>query len=72
MGTGKFKGKLPFKFFACGRVGHDASKCAYKENHDKKENEKDVENKNAKNMFLDKKSIYSNEDHKIKTDDQEN
>ena len=28
-GTGKFKGKLPFKYFQCGRIGHFASKCPY-------------------------------------------
>ena len=33
VGTGKFRGKLPFKFFSCGRVGHYASKCPYRENH---------------------------------------
>lgn len=28
-GSGKYKGKLPFKCFNYGRVGHFASKCAY-------------------------------------------
>ena len=27
--TGKFKGKLPFKSFKCGRIGHFASRCPY-------------------------------------------
>ena len=26
-GQGKYKGKLPFKCFKCGRVGHFVSKC---------------------------------------------
>ena len=28
-GFGKYKGKLPFKFFNCGRIGHFSNKCPY-------------------------------------------
>ena len=33
LGTGRFKGKLPFKCFACGRVGHYVAKSNHKETH---------------------------------------
>lgn len=35
LGTRKFLVKLPFKCFACGRVGHYATKFPHKDNHDK-------------------------------------
>jgi hypothetical protein len=28
-GIDKYKGKIPFKCFNCGRVGHFSSKCTY-------------------------------------------
>ena len=31
-GTGKYKGKLPFKCFNCGRTKHYARKCPFEEN----------------------------------------
>jgi hypothetical protein len=30
-GIDKYKGKLPFKCFNCGRVGHYAKKCPFEE-----------------------------------------
>jgi hypothetical protein len=40
-GSGKYKGKLPFKFFNCGKFGHFASKCPYpKDDPEEKENKK--------------------------------
>jgi hypothetical protein len=29
-GSGKYKGKLPFKCFNCGRIGYFANKCPHK------------------------------------------
>eukprot|EP00253_Pinus_taeda_P014166 PITA_14166 len=34
-GAGRFRGKLPFKCFACRRVGHYAAKCPHRVNLDK-------------------------------------
>eukprot|EP00253_Pinus_taeda_P003603 PITA_03603 len=36
-GTGRFRGKLPFKCFACGRVDQYAAKCPHKDKLDKDE-----------------------------------
>ena len=40
-GSGRFRGKLPFKFFSYGRVDHFAAKFPHKDKYDKgKEYEK--------------------------------
>ena len=40
-GTSKFKGKIPFKCFKCGRIGHFASKSPYGKISDNDEEEEE-------------------------------
>ena len=51
-GSGRFRGKLPFKCFACGRVSHYDARCPHKDKYEKgkeyaKENIKQVVNKRS-------------------------
>eukprot|EP00253_Pinus_taeda_P023669 PITA_23669 len=57
-GTGRFRGKLPFKCFACGRVGHYVAKCPHKDKIDRgKQSIRWNKKQNAN-----KKSYYTHED----------
>ena len=57
-GFKRFRGKLPFKCFACGRVSHYAAKCPHKDKYDKG---KEYAKWNRK-QSVSKKSYYTHED----------
>ena len=56
-GSGRFRGNLPFKWFACGRVGHYETKCPHKVKLDK---DKEPVRWNKK-QNVSKKSYYTHE-----------
>jgi hypothetical protein len=57
-GSGKYQGKLPFKCFNCGKIGHFASKCP----HQKKAQNFDDEKKYKYKKYNKKKSLVANND----------
>jgi hypothetical protein len=70
-GSGKYKGKLPFKCFNCGRVGHFVAKCPYEkreDNDDEDNNDEEEHNnkskpyKHKRGKYTKKKSFYSRKD----------
>lgn len=65
-GSGKYKGKLPFKCFKCGRIGNFASKCPYGKEDSAKQEEGSKMKKMAypkrNNFGKKKKSLYINEE----------
>jgi hypothetical protein len=57
-GSGKYLGKLPFKCFNYGRIGHFSSKCPHK----KKDQNSEGEEKYKSKRFGKKKSLCVNND----------
>ena len=75
-GTVRYKGKLPFKCFECGRIVHFASKCPYKGNPNNdsenscKENKRYQKNKKGNNGRYDKnRNLYTKENNNSFDDD---
>ena len=69
-GSRRFRGKLPFKCFACGRVGHYVSKCPHKDKYDKGKESTKWNRKQS----VSKKSYYThgNSDGLSNSDEDEN
>eukprot|EP00253_Pinus_taeda_P036618 PITA_36618 len=72
-GSERFRGKLPFKFFACGRVGHYAAKCPHKDNHEKgkkcaKGNRKQVVNRRSYYTHEDSDGLSNSDEDETKQD----
>jgi hypothetical protein len=66
-GLGKYQGKLPFKCFNCGKIGHFENKCPHKK-HD--QNSEDEE-KHKSRRFDKKKSLCVNNDDSSEDTDSE-
>ena len=57
-GSGRFRGKLPFKCFTCGRVSHYAAICPHKEKYEKGKEYA----KGNRTQVVNRRSYYTHED----------
>jgi hypothetical protein len=60
-GLGKYQGKLPFKCFNCGKIGHFSSKCPHKEKYQNSDDEQKYKFK----KYSKKQSLCANNDDSI-------
>ena len=71
-GSGKYKGKLPFKCFNCGKTGHFAAKCPYmRKEQSSADEEKFLKKRYSKENKYKKKSLRVNDDESTETSESE-